>query len=85
MATYKILYWQDIPTQVRAEDGADDVSVELSPKFMARVDRLAMELGREGSDDYLEQWRWSEEQDRPGSARAVAEAVRAELEAQANW
>jgi len=85
MATYKILYWQDIPTQVRAEDGADDVSVELAPKFMARVDRLAMELGREGSDDYLEQWRWSEEQDRPGSARAVAEAVRAELEAQANW
>jgi len=85
MATYKILYWQDIPTQVRAEDGADDVSVELAPKFLARVDRLAMELGREGSDDYLEQWRWSEEQDRPGSARAVAEAVRAELEAQANW
>ena len=26
MATYKILYWQEIPTQIKAEDDADDVT-----------------------------------------------------------
>ncbi|HEY9140410.1 MAG TPA: virulence factor [Bryobacteraceae bacterium] len=85
MATYKILYWQEIPSQIKAEDDADDVTVELPAKFMERIDRLAVQQGLQGSDDYLAQWRWSEEEEREGSAREVAEAVRAELEAQATW
>jgi len=85
MATYKILYWQEIPTQVKAEDDADDVTVELPAKFMERIDRLAAQRGLQASDDYLAQWRWSEEEEREGSAREVAESVRAELEAQATW
>lgn len=85
MATYKILYWQEIPTQVKAEDDADDVTVELPAKFMERIDRLAAQRGLQASDDYLAQWQWSEEEERAGSAREVAEAVRAELEAQAAW
>jgi hypothetical protein len=85
MATYKILYWQEIPTQVKAEDDADDVTVELPAKFMERIDRLAAQRGLQASDDYLAQWQWSDEEERFGSAREVAEAVRAELEAQATW
>jgi hypothetical protein len=85
MATYKILYWQEIPAQIKAEDDADDVTVELPAKFMERIDRLAAQRGLQGSDDYLAQWQWSEEEERAGSAREVAEAVRAELEAQATW
>jgi hypothetical protein len=85
MATYKILYWQEIPAQIKAEDDADDVTLELPAKFMERIDRLAAQRGLQASDDYLAQWRWSEEEEREGSAREVAEAVRAELEAQATW
>ncbi|MFY9725548.1 MAG: virulence factor [Bryobacteraceae bacterium] len=85
MATYKILYWQEIPSQIKAEDDEDDVTVELPAKFMERIDRLAVQQGLQGSDDYLAQWRWSEEEEREGSAREVAEAVRAELEARATW
>jgi len=85
MATYKILYWQEIPSQIKAEDDADDVTIELPAKFMERIDRLAAQRGLQGSDDYLAQWRWSEEEEREGSASEVAEAVRAELEAQATW
>jgi hypothetical protein len=85
MATYKILYWQEVPTQIKAEDDADDVTVELPAKFMERVDRLAAQRGLQESDDYLAQWRWSEEEERSGSAREVAEAVRAEMEAQVTW
>ena len=85
MATYKVLYWQEIPSQVKAEDASEDVSLELAPRFMERIDELAHERGLQSSDDYLAQWRWSDEEDRDGSAREVAEAVKAELEAKTKW
>jgi len=81
MATYKVLYWQEIPTQIRAEDDDEDVTLMLDGKFMLQVDILAAKRGLQAADDYLAQWKWSEEEEREGSARAVAEAVRAELEA----
>jgi hypothetical protein len=81
MTTYKVLYWQEIPTQIKAEDESDDVTLALDGKFMLQVDILAAKRGLQGSDDYLAQWKWSEEGEREGSALEVAEAVRAELEA----
>ena len=85
MAIYKILYWQEVPSQIKAEDGEDEVTVPLSHKFLVRIDQLAMERGLDSADDYLAQWRWSEEQELPGAAREVAEAVAAELESGARW
>jgi hypothetical protein len=81
MATYKILYWQDIPTQIKAEDESDDVTVTLDERFMKHIDAVATKAGLHGADDYLAQWRWGEEEERDGSAREVAEALKAELEA----
>jgi hypothetical protein len=81
MATYKILYWQEIPTQIKAEDDADDVTVMLDERFMERIDILAAKRGLQAADDYLAQWKWSEEQEREGSAHEVAEALKAEFEA----
>ncbi len=81
MATYKILYWQQIPTQIKAEDDSDDVTVMLDERFMKQIDILAARLGLQAADDYLAQWRWSEEEEREGSAREVADALKAELEA----
>lgn len=85
MATYKVLYWQEVPSQVRAEDDQDEVNLQMPPRFMERVDRMAMQRGLQGSDDFLAQWHWSDEEERDGSAREVAEAVMAELEAGADW
>ena len=81
MTTYKILYWQEIPTQIKAEDEADDVTVMLDGRFMAQVDILAAKRGLQSTDDYLAQWEWSEEHEREGTAREVSEAVKSELEA----
>ena len=85
MATYRILYWQEVPSQIRAEDENGDVSLPLPQKFMVRIDALATERGLEGADDYLAQWRWSEEEQREGSAQDVAQAICRELEALADW
>ena len=85
MATYKILYWQEVPSQIRAEDDLDEVTLPLDSRFMERIDHLAGQRGLQGADEYLAQWKWSEEQERPGSAEEVAGAVKAELESQSVW
>jgi hypothetical protein len=81
MATYKILYWQEIPSQIKVDDGLDEVTVPMPPRFMERIDQLALQRGLHDSDDYLAQWNWSEEEERDGAAAEVAEALKAELEA----
>jgi len=81
MAIYKILCWQEIPTQIKVEDDDEDVTLMLDGRFMQQVDILAAKRGLQAADDYLAQWKWSEEKEREGSARVVAEAVKAELEA----
>jgi hypothetical protein len=48
---------------------------------MEHIDRLAATRGLQDADDYLAQWKWSDEQEREGSAQDVAEALKAELEA----
>jgi hypothetical protein len=85
MATYKILYWQEVPSQIRVEDESGDLNVELPQKFMVRIDALAAQRGLSAADDYLAQWRWSDEEERDGTAQEVADAVLAELEARADW
>lgn len=82
MAIYKILYWQEVPAQIRAEDDdGDEVTLELDGRFLAQIDILAAKRGLQAADDYLAQWKWSEEAEREGSAQEVAEALKAELEA----
>ncbi len=81
MAIYKILYWQEMPTQIKAEDESDDVTVMLDGKYMEHIDRLAAQRGLQAADDYLAQWKWSDEEEREGSAREVADALKAEIEA----
>jgi hypothetical protein len=76
----QILYWQEIPSLVRAtgEDGTK-VTRQLPDSFQQEIDRVAMEQGLTGSDAYLEQWHWGELQERNGSPAEVAEAAEHEL------
>jgi hypothetical protein len=82
MATYQILYWHDIPVQVRAKDADGRAGAELPARFQEAIDQAAMAAGMIGSDDYTEAFRWGEPQERAGSAREVADALVAELDAQ---
>ncbi len=84
MAIYQILYWQEVPSQVKAWDDFDETKVELSSKFIAIIDQSAKEQGLTSEDDYLNQWRWSEEMERQGNAEEVAKAVKKELEEKFN-
>ena len=80
MASYTIVSWKTIPAVVEAQDGSESVTRELGERFQALIDSLAMQLGLESEDAYLEAWSRGEPEERPGSAREVADVVVAELE-----
>ncbi|MFL5807785.1 MAG: virulence factor [Roseiflexaceae bacterium] len=82
MATYQILYWHDIPVQVRVRGEGGRASAPLPDRFQEAIDQAAMAAGLIGSDEYSAALRWGEPQEREGPARDVAAAVAAELDAQ---
>jgi hypothetical protein len=80
MARVQILYWQDVPSVIKAigDDGAE-VKRQLPEWYQQEIDQRAMVQGLTDSDAYLEQWHWSEPEERPGSAAEVLETVEREL------
>jgi hypothetical protein len=80
MTRVQVLSWRDIPSLVRAtaEDGTQ-VSRQLPEWFQQEIDRVAMEEGLIGSDAYLEQWAWSDAEEREGDPNEVLDKVEAEL------
>ncbi len=65
MVQYQILYWKDIPAQIKVYEGRRAVSRQLPERFQIEIDRIAMKEGLAGTDDYLDQWQWSPKKDRP--------------------
>lgn len=82
MASYQIMYWHDIPIQVKAGRGRNRASEALPPRFQIAIDNAAMAAGLTGSDAYIEGFHWSEPQEREGTPQEVVTAVAAELDAQ---
>ena len=78
---YQIVYWRDIPAQVKVKAGRARAGKQLSERFQVFIDRAAMRTGLFNTDDYLNEWRTSDAQDREGEPDTVVEAVAAELEA----
>jgi Virulence factor len=77
----QILYWQDVPSVIKATgDDGREVKRELPDWYQQEIDKRAMVQGLTGSDAYLEQWHWSEPEERPGAPDAVIDAVERELD-----
>jgi hypothetical protein len=82
MASVQILYWKDIPVQVRARDEKGRASLPMPDRFQVAIDQAAMLAGLTGSDAYTELYEWRNSDDRSGTALEVVAAVVAELDAQ---
>ncbi len=80
MASYRVLSWRGIPSQVTVtdEDGTT-VRRQLPASFQQEIDRIAMAEGLSDSDTYLELWTWSQPAEREGAALEVADALVGEL------
>jgi hypothetical protein len=80
-AKYQVLYWQDIPSEVKAWDDFDEIKINLDNRFAERIDISAQKQGFIQADSYMAHLRWSEEVERPGTPEEVAAAVKMEMEA----
>lgn len=82
MAQYQILYWKNVPAQVKVyPESGRALSRQMPERFQAEIDRIAMEQGLAGTDEYLNQWQCTAKLERPGNPAEVLEALIQELEA----
>jgi hypothetical protein len=59
----QVVFWRDIPAQVKARSQETRASRPLSDRFQKAIDQAAMVAGMAGTDEYLSAWRtsdWSE-------------------------
>jgi hypothetical protein len=78
---YQIIYWRDIPAQVKVRAGRTRKGQPLPKRFETAIDQAAMNSGTTGTDDYLAEWRTTGWQERDGEPEDVLETVVAELDA----
>ena len=82
MARYQILYWQDVPSVIKAfDDDGGQVSRQLPDWYQQEIDKRAMTQGLIESGAYLEQWHWGDIEERSGTPDAVLDAIELELDA----
>lgn len=75
MAKVSVIYWKEIPAQVRAEDADGEITLPLPDRFQQGIDAISMFDGSYGADAYLEAWDWGPEVEISGAAQEVAEAL----------
>ena len=80
MIRYQILYWRDIPVQIKLFASRRPSSHTLPGRFQLAIDRIAMQEGLVGTDAYLDQWHWSEKQERAGTPEDVLQTLLRETE-----
>ncbi len=81
-ASYQILYWRDIPAQIKVRGGGQRVNRPLSARFQEAIDEAAMRAQSTSTDDYLEEWRSSDWQAAEGEAEEIADSLLAKIEAE---
>jgi methanogenic corrinoid protein MtbC1 len=77
---FQILYWQTIPSEIKAWDDFDEVKISLPVRFAEMIDASAQKQGFISGESYMAHLRWGEETERVGAPDEVAEAIRKELE-----
>jgi hypothetical protein len=80
--SYQILYWRDIPAQIKVRGASQRINRPLSPRFQEAIDEAAMRADATSTDAYLEEWRSSEWQEMEDEAEQLADALAAQIEAE---
>ncbi len=83
MSKYRVMYWKDIPQSFTVEGEGRTVKKQLSQAVQNKIDAYAMALGATSTTDYAKEFKRGAWIEREGPPEEVAEAVLAELEAEA--
>jgi Virulence factor len=76
----QIIFWRDIPAQVKARSGRTRLAKPLSDRFQQAIDEAAMRAGMSGTDEYLQEWRTVDAPDQDGEPEAIIDRLVARLE-----
>jgi len=79
--TYQVVFWRDIPAQIKFRSEKGRLARTLSPRFQEAIDAAAMRANATGTDDYLEEWRNGPSQQGEGDLDSIADALVSDLEA----
>lgn len=83
MTRYRITYWKNIPQSFIVEGEGRTLRKQLSQKVQDKIDAVAMVEGLTSSSDYAAQYKRGDWMERDGSPEEVADALLAQLEADA--
>jgi hypothetical protein len=81
MASYQVMFWKHIPSQVMAWEGEEKAKRMLPDYFQAAIDAYAMKDGSTDMDAYLEGWHRGPIEERHGTPEEVIDALVEELTA----
>ena len=79
MAKKTIIFWRDIPSQVIVKQARTTAKAQLSERFFKAIDKAAMRAGRQGSAEYLDDWR-REIKTCKGDPQTIVETTAKEME-----
>jgi hypothetical protein len=77
---YQVVYWRDIPAQVKARSNAVRSARQFSARFQEAIDAAAMISGAVGTDEYLAAWRTSDWQTGEGDVERLLDEIVARFE-----
>lgn len=80
MTRYQIIYWRDIPVQVRGKNGRVRLTRPLSPRFQKTVYRAAFRARAISGFDYINEWQPRSWREQDGDVHDVVNRVADELE-----
>jgi hypothetical protein len=78
--TYQIIYWRDIPSQIKAKVGRTRLSRPLSDRFLQTIDSAAMHSGNTDTEAYLAEWRMSDWAEIEGDMDTFLDGLVTEIE-----
>lgn len=78
--SYQIVYWRDIPAQIKVKSGGNRTNRQLSPRFQEAIDAAAMRAGTTDTDDYLADWHTTDWQPVEGNPDLLADQIATQIE-----
>jgi hypothetical protein len=80
LASYQVMFWKHIPSQVKAWEGETQAKRMMPDRFQVAIDAFAMKDGSTDMDAYLDGWHWGPVEERDGTPEEVLDSVIQELD-----
>ena len=82
MTTYRIMYWHDIPFQIKAQDENGTIKQILEPKFNKAINSASIARQKFETNAYAAGWNWGKKETTHLPAKEITNKLAAQLNEQ---